>query len=382
MTKISEQLIQLERYTWLLDNSLRSIPFNIVVAALLAMLFFYNQVPILLILSWFSAIVLISLIRWFFSKKAMKEITSFDKIRRGLIIFSSLTFITGCIWGLSYGLFLPYFHGFYEAIIILVLGGMAAGGVASLSAFMPAYYAYVLPMFLPVIVYNYSFLQFERSILATMFLMFVLMVITIARINCNLIQKVFKLNHQKDHLITQLSLSNKKLEDSNEEIRMMSITDSLTGLYNRRFFDHSFPNELNRAKRNKYPLSLVLIDVDNFKYINDTYGHPYGDKFLNFVAKILKQSIRRANDIIVRLGGDEFAAILSNMDILDVNALCDYIRAEFKKENEHSNVTLSIGIIYISPGNEDDLKKIISAADRMLYQAKEGGRNKVISQKI
>lgn len=377
-----KKILQSENYRLLLENSLSAIPFNILIAALLSFDFYFQNIPKKLVLSWLGAIISISVVRWFYSRYELKKEFYKRENKLSRLPFLLLTLIMGCIWGSCYLIFLPYSTSVHEVIIILILGGMAAGSATSLSAYLPAYYAFLLPMFLPVIIYNYSFFEPERTILASMFLLFVVMVAMIARINNKLLERIFLLNNQKDYLISELSSSNKKLADSHEDLRMMSITDSLTGLYNRRYFDNSLMKEINRAKRNNYPLGLILIDIDNFKYINDTHGHPYGDNYLIYVASVLKKTIKRSNDILVRLGGDEFAAILANTSLSEVSSLCDLIRTEFAKNNKHENVTLSIGTICIEPGNSEELKNIISAADKMLYKAKEKGKNQTFSKLI
>ncbi|MCC5014379.1 MULTISPECIES: GGDEF domain-containing protein [unclassified Legionella] len=382
MDRLKPPSVKIDNYLLLLENSLHAIPFNILVAALLSFDLFYNQIPFSFILYWFIAVVITSVIRFAYCKKALKQKQYLSGPNHSLFIFLALTFLNGCVWGSSYLIFLPLLTGVHEGVLILVLGGMAAGGVASLSAFLPAYYVYILPMFLPVIIYNYSFLQTERSILATMFLLFVVMLLVIARINYHLVNSVFQLNTQKDFLINELSISNKKLEKSNKEIRTMSVTDALTGLFNRRYFDTALARELDRATRNSYPLILILLDIDNFKYLNDTFGHPYGDKFLCLVAGVLRNSLRRANDLIMRLGGDEFAIIAANMGMQQAKNLCHSIRNAFAKKNEHLNITLSMSIICIVPGHKPDLNRIFSAADKMLYKAKEHGKNQVVSQEI
>jgi diguanylate cyclase (GGDEF)-like protein len=382
MQRLKKSSLQSENYRLLLENSLSAIPFNVLIGGGLSLDLYYQHMPKNLIFFWYMAIIIISLFRWIYSKNVLKNEYYKDNNQISLGGFLVLTLIMGCVWGSCYLLFLPYLTMVHEVVIILILGGMAAGSATSLSAYLPAYYAFILPMFLPPILYNFSFFQLERSILASMFLLFVIMVGLIAKINNRLLERIFQLNSQKDYLISQLSVFNKKLESSNEEIRVMSITDSLTGLFNRRYFDNSLLQQINKAKQNRYPIGLILIDIDNFKFINDTHGHPYGDSYLIYVATVLKKSIRRTNDILVRLGGDEFAAILTNMSVAEVSALCELIRSEFAKGNKHPNVTLSIGIICIEPGNCDELKNIISVADKLLYQAKEKGKNQTVSQVI
>lgn len=145
---------------FLFQNALRSIPFNIVIAGLLSIdIYYFRRVPTLVILSWFLLIVIVSVIRWIHSKVILKRKSYLSEPEHSLFVFSLLTFFKGCIWGGCYAAFLPYVSHNNEAVIILILGGMAAGGVASLSAYMPAYLAYMLPMFLPVVIINYSFLN-------------------------------------------------------------------------------------------------------------------------------------------------------------------------------------------------------------------------------
>jgi len=294
------------------------------------------------------------------------------------------TALTGLIWGGCYFIFLEQGNQMQELIIILVLGGMAAGALASLSVYLPAYYVYILPMFMPLIIYNFSLLDLDRIIMASMFCLFILMLIVSARLNYGLMLQNFKLEKEKDWLIKKLSVTNSDLEDSNEkllhsieEVRTISITDALTGLYNRRHFNTILNLELERAKRNQHRLNLVLIDIDNFKYVNDTFGHPYGDEFLINIANCLKNCLRRSNDILFRIGGDEFAAILTYISLEEATYICNELQQQFKKDNEHDKVSLSIGIISIAPDYKTDIKQIIARADEALYQAKRKGKNQV-----
>ncbi|RUR09237.1 diguanylate cyclase [Legionella sp. km772] len=242
---------------------------------------------------------------------------------------------------------------------------------------MPAYYAYVFPMFLPLILYNLYLMQVNNLILALMYALFLLMVFLVAQFNARLLLMTSKLNKEKDQLIEQLTETNLKLSRSIEEVRTMSITDSLTNIFNRRYFDMILGKELSRAKRGNYDINLVFIDIDNFKWINDNFGHPSGDEFLIYVADILNSLIRRASDIIFRLGGDEFAVILS-MPSNEVAVFCSRIQAAFDKNNKYKNVTLSMGIVALKPSHVTDSQSIISAADHSLYEAKKSGKNKII----
>ncbi|MCP0913322.1 MULTISPECIES: GGDEF domain-containing protein [Legionella] len=368
-THISKDCLSL-----LLQGSLRAIPFNIISALLLVIALHYHRVPFSKIIPWISIVFIITLSRIILSKKQIAQAENGSHSITTLLSFIVLTFLMGLTWGVGYFIFLPYLAPLPEFIILLVLGGMCAGSIASLSIYMPAFYAYVLSMFIPVIIYNYYLNTFDRILLSSMFLLFILMLIITANINGKMLRKMVALSEDKQVLIEQLS--------------SMSITDPLTGLYNRRYFDKTLKEELNRSKRNKYAFTLVFIDVDNFKIINDNLGHPSGDKFLTHVANVLKATFRRANDTVFRLGGDEFAAILVNTPLENAIAICNKIRDELslhlhpKGLEIFSKITLSIGIVSIPHDSITDIEEIISKADQILYQAKKSGKNLIISADI
>ncbi len=364
----------------LYQGSVRAIPFNIVLASLLVLDLIYNRVPQFVLSLWILSIVLISLLRWVFCFLCLKKKYFEKKIHQGLYIFLFLTLFMGMTWGSCYLMTLPYLNELHEFIIILVLGGLCAGSIASLSIYLPAYYAYILPMLVPVIVYNYSLMNFDRAVLATMFLLFVVMVIVSALLNNRLLNTTLKLFQEKESLISQL--------------KIMSLTDSLTGLYNRRHFEEVLNSEFYRAKRNKYPLNLVLIDIDNFKVINDSFGHPHGDILLINLADVLTKSLRRSTEIVFRLGGDEFAIIFINNSMEDTLSICKLIKKNFQKNllsydkaifNQPellNKITLSMGVVHLSWEENLDLQQVISVVDKALYQAKNHGKNKIVLKEI
>lgn len=144
--------------------------------------------------------------------------------------------------------------------------------------------------------------------------------------------------------------------------------DPLTGLYNRRCFYDRMNYEMEKMKRTKLPLSLALIDIDNFKAINDTYGHLEGDRVLVQLAGIFKVQAR-SGDTIVRWGGEEFAIILPETDKNGAMACAERVRGLVEGSDWKYIVTVSVGITTVC--QEDDAEKIMSIADRALYKAKE-----------
>ena len=166
------------------------------------------------------------------------------------------------------------------------------------------------------------------------------------------------------------------------ETKRLSITDALTGLYNTRYFYKTLDLEIARTNRYDNPFSLILFDIDNFKHLNDTYGHQAGDEILQELARILK-SISRETDTIVRYGGEEFIFILPNTPEEETIFLANRIRNivqehHFRTSNlENIRITLSGGIASY-PKNANSAKYLLNAADTALYAAKASGKNIIL----
>lgn len=169
-----------------------------------------------------------------------------------------------------------------------------------------------------------------------------------------------------------------------QHTKELSITDDLTGLYNRRYFNQRYEREVVRAKRYKRPLTVLMVDIDHFKSFNDINGHLLGDEALKKVAMSLESNLRKA-DIVARYGGEEFVILLPEIDKSHADQVAEKLRRtiegkSFPKEQylPNKNLTISIGFATFS---EDSLnaKELLELADRALYQAKTEGRNRVIS---
>lgn len=162
--------------------------------------------------------------------------------------------------------------------------------------------------------------------------------------------------------------------------------DGLTTIPNRRDFETTLANEINRAKRYKQPLSLVMCDIDYFKLYNDFYGHVEGDECLRKVALALADSLNRAGDYVARYGGEEFVFILPNMTVKQAVEVTEKARLaimdlaiEHEDSKVNSIVTMSFGVVSVNLTDGMTATSIINSADECLYQAKEQGRNCVVS---
>jgi len=168
-------------------------------------------------------------------------------------------------------------------------------------------------------------------------------------------------------------------------IEQISLTDTLTKIPNRRFFDSQIIKEWKRAIRDKVPIGVLMIDVDNFKHFNDTYGHQQGDVALQTLAHVISTSMRRGADFAARWGGEEFAVLLPNITADGILRVAENIRMNVEKaavphidDTSHSlYVTVSIGGTFIKPADISSIDETVNKADSALYTAKETGRNRV-----
>ncbi len=173
-----------------------------------------------------------------------------------------------------------------------------------------------------------------------------------------------------------------QLEVANQELHRQATLDGLTQVANRRMFDRYLEQQWNLLTQEKKPLSLVLCDIDFFKDYNDTYGHQAGDRCLQQVAQVLKESGCRREDLVARYGGEEFAVILPNTLPEGASAVAERIGKALNSFNiPHRNskvcdrITVSIGIATVIPTKNDSFERLIASSDQALYQAKQKGRN-------
>jgi two-component system cell cycle response regulator len=177
-------------------------------------------------------------------------------------------------------------------------------------------------------------------------------------------------------------LSGDNIENAyHEEIYRLTTIDGLTQIYNKRYFVETMEREIGRAHRYRRDLSLIMFDIDDFKKINDTYGHLAGDHVLKQLAAVIRSRIRR-EDILSRYGGEEFAIILPEIDNYNAMQFAEKIRgmvelASFRFEDADIAVTISIGVASIQPELQEP-HEFIRVADEHLYAAKSAGRNRVM----
>lgn len=263
--------------------------------------------------------------------------------------------------------FYLYYSGVEEALLYLLIASLGFSG-GSVSAFHQMKWAppiFVFSSLSPQIVFSFSH-DIEQNNVVAIMLIIILIFMTIISLE------------QHKNWIRTLALSF-ELDKAKQKAENSARIDSLTKLYNRRAFYELAPKYLSNAQRQNRAIAFVMLDIDHFKHVNDTYGHGIGDKVLEKVSEILRSRLREA-DLVSRLGGEEFALILPETDKDDAIVMVERIRTSIeslKFEEKELKITSSFGIALCKRCTET-LDKLLIQADSALYQAKQEGRNRTI----
>jgi diguanylate cyclase (GGDEF)-like protein len=207
--------------------------------------------------------------------------------------------------------------------------------------------------------------------------------LAIALVAAIILLRTRALRRQAEQLRVRVAEQTEELRHKNQLLERLSLLDELTNIANRRFFEKALADEWNRALRREEPLSLILLDLDHFKELNDRRGHRAGDDCLRVIGRFLGETIRRSGEVVARYGGEEFAVLLPGTDTLDAVRVAERLRQGIEKleigytDGVHWRVTTSCGVATMLPRLGDAMESLVDRADRALYAAKHAGRNVV-----
>ena len=351
----------------LIDQTPRAMAAMIVVSFAYSFIFM-QFIPLSLIFIWLLFQIILAVYRLQNVKMFQKHLQNKDsqKVNKTEIYFIVLNIFQSVMWAIASLLVLVYAPQPFEFVMFLVSIGIITAATLSMSSLYKAYLIFIFSLIIPQ-VWIMLYYGDEQHMALIIFIMIYIPAII-------LLSKTM-LNNQ----ISSIQ-AHEALEKSNEKFRQLSITDTLTNIYNRRYFFEIAKNIMLIASREQECTSFLMIDVDHFKRINDDFGHQAGDFILVELVKSIKETMR-SSDLFARIGGEEFAILLNNTSLAQAKVIAEKVRSmienkEFIYNNISIKTTVSIGISEVDKNNFL-LENVYKIADTQLYKAKENGRNRV-----
>ena len=352
---LREQVAQFE------ENADKVLAGNLISSLMLVSLI-YPAVSARSALFWLLLQVMFNTVRLFMSLHHRRRVLQTEEqVRFRYRHHLLMTIISGLIWGLSAFIIFPEHSSEYQLLYLLVMVGYVASAL-SLSNLLPLAYPILMLILVICIAPRLAALDepYSTRLIIIILLFAIMMLIVVAR--------AFRIQY-----VESISL---KLE-----LHQQAYQDVLTRLFNRRYFMERLKEEWFRSIRNQQPISIILLDIDHFKRLNDRYGHQKGDECLVEIAAAMAQSVNRVGDFVARIGGEEFVMVLPSTNQQAAVGLAEKVRERiaairFKHQGEPFSVTVSMGIASVVPPVGSDCERLFNMADLALYQAKENGRNR------
>lgn len=360
-----DRLVSADKLKLLYRQSFPALFVSALVVSLLCLML-WEEVPASTLVAWWIAVIGCALIRlglflaYFKSEPGDEHLLAWERPYAVTLIVSSLA------WGLGAVIVMPMASLLYQVVIMYIMIGLAGGAVSTYSAYRYMAIGSMLSVLLPPALWMLAQGDTIPISVAIAAIVFILASLRATGVLAKALHSSFQLTHE--------------LESAHAASKQQARTDSLTGLNNRRALFEQGTQLLSYCERNKAPFSVILLDVDHFKVINDTYGHAIGDVALQHLAQLLQTSLRRS-DLCGRIGGEEFAILLPDTSLQSACVLAEKLRqAVMDRPLLHKDVmhrlTVSLGVSC----NASELESLMHQADIALYRAKAEGRNRVVCE--
>jgi diguanylate cyclase (GGDEF)-like protein len=365
----------------LLDLLYRNAPISLfastAVALLLLSVLYTSPVGQQVMVTWVILLTLINLVRLILRSIRESSLISDRYANQWQLLYTLASLAAGLTWASLLVIYQETMTVFVQIIVLASLVGLPIAAMPTNALKLPVYYAFCVPILIGHQYWAY-FISEEANIeFSILGLAYSAIVLLTGHIYHNSFRRALQVKYENQHLVEELSSANQRLEE-------FAYTDPLTGLTNRRWFREQADKALERCQRHDRRLAILLIDLDNFKEVNDTLGHETGDEILIVVARRLKSALRQTDTLTLsteetaRYGGDEFILLLEDFEHgEDVVKATERILLEVNEPivlNEHSfNPGCSIGVS-IFPDDGQSMANLIRQADVALYQAKQSGK--------
>ncbi|MCZ4308136.1 GGDEF domain-containing protein [Vibrio atlanticus] len=327
---------------------------------------FFEFIPMGILCIWFLGQALLAWARLYNAKQFTIHLNCFNQkgLNRNERMFVILNVFQAITWTISSLLIMKYAPQPFEFVSFVLIIGIITAAALSMSSLYRAYLVFFFSMLIPQIIIMLYYGEHQHISLV---------IFTIIYIPATILLSKSMLNNRMSSI-----LAHEEIERSAEAFKQLSTVDNLTNIYNRRYFFEMSQSLLLMAEREKNSVSMLMIDVDNFKTINDNYGHQAGDYVLTCLAKDI-ECLMRKSDLFARIGGEEFAILLDNTSFQDAKNIAGRIIKTVETSaviyNQKSiDVTVSIGLSALN-SDMTDIEELYVCADKHLYQAKARGRN-------
>jgi len=363
------------------------------VGVMAAIMMFWPFLASTTLLLWASAFLILLLIRSLLMSNALIERRYHTQPRRvywQLVIGAALT---GAVWSSAYilaALYVPVTMQYVFLLLIVMITAFSLGFSVVVREYFIAYmFTSLWPIAWWSLVHYWE--QPYNLLIGLALLAFCALLLYVCNQTYKSFRNMISLAWEREHIAQELgdltgSLRdrNRQLRDARRQLTELANIDELTGLGNRRLVNSVLKEEINRARRSSGELSLILLDVDHFKNYNDHYGHPAGDDVLQKLAEILQLAATRAGEVAARYGGEEFLLVLPGASAGSALRTASRLRKMVVEEDiPHSaspvaqHITISQGVITVSPDSEIQANDLLELVDKALYNAKDAGRNAI-----
>ena len=342
--------------------------FAMVIVSAAYFLIFMKFVPLTILIYWFISQLFLAVYRFYNAKNLKNFINKTDtlQIKKHTNYFIISNIFQAFMWTIASLFAVVYAPQPFELVTFVMIIGIITAAVLSMSSFYRAYLVFFFFMIIPQIVIMLYYGEDQHIALVIFTMIYIPATILLSK----------TLYHSR---ISTIEVNN-SLAKSVKEFHKLSITDTLTNLYNRRYFFEISQNMLTVALREEKEISLLMIDIDYFKKVNDTYGHQVGDSILVAFAREI-ELLMRESDIFARVGGEEFSVLLNDTSNNGAQVVAEKIRQTIEEkifvgDNTSINITISIGVSTLSK-ECINIEGLYKEADTQLYKAKKSGRNRV-----
>ncbi|QIR15635.1 GGDEF domain-containing protein [Shewanella aestuarii] len=339
---------------------------GMLVVSIAFIVIFSRYIPLTVLAIWFGCQLLLAALRISNALLFKKCLTAEDE--KGLVsnewFFILLNVYQAATWTASSILLIIYAPQPFELVSFVVTIGIITAATLTMSSLFRVYLVFILGMMIPQIAIMFYYGEHQHI---------AMVIFSVIYIPATLLLSKSILNSQLSNI-----KAHEELERTAQAFRKQSFTDNLTNLYNRRYFFENAVNILLMANRENQPVALLMLDIDHFKKINDTYGHQAGDQALISVSQNI-QALMRKSDILARVGGEEFAILLPNTSLDGAKLIAEKIRLNIANQpivmdDIRIDMQLSIGVAELNDDNPT-MEKLYMRADKHLYLAKQNGRN-------